>query len=96
MPTRLCFILENHYLNELSLATSYWEQPATTGRLPSHVYFTGFHLGTTWHPQLAEVTTKDNCLAYNVYGVMDWRLLGVTLYQEPKHLQGLVAWQQGH
>lgn len=90
VPTRLYIPLENHYLNELALATSYWEQPDTTGRLPSRVYFTGFRLGNTWHSKLAKVTIKDNRLTYSVYGTMNWCLLGVTLYQEPKHLQGIM------
>jgi hypothetical protein len=90
VPTHLVVPMENHYLNELTLATSYWEQPDTTGRLPSQVYFTGLQLGTTWHSQLTEVTIKDKYLTYNVYGTMNWRLLGVTLYQEPKHLHGIV------
>lgn len=95
VPTHLAIALEKHYLNELTLVTTYWERPATTGGLPSRVYFTGFRLGTMWHAQLAEVTIKSNCLTYNVQGTMDWRLLGVTLYQEPKHLSGLVPLEVG-
>jgi len=90
VPTHLVVPIENHYLNALTLATSYWEQPDTTGMLPSHVYFTGFRLGNTWHSQLEKVTIKDKCLTYSVYGTIDWRLLGVTLYQESKHLHGVV------
>ena len=91
VPTRLYIPLENHYLNALALTTTYWERPATTGLLPSYVYFTGFRLGNAWHGQLANVIVKDNYLSYSVYGTMDWRLLGVTLYQEHKHLYGRVV-----
>jgi nicotinamide riboside transporter PnuC len=91
IPTHLYVPLENHYLNSLALATTYWEQPATIGLLPSHVYLTGFRFGTTWHCELAEVTINDKLLTYEVYGTMDWRLLGVTLYQQHKHLHGQVA-----
>jgi hypothetical protein len=53
VPTRLYLPLENHYLNALALATTYWERPATTGQLPSQVYFTGFRFGNAWHCALA-------------------------------------------
>jgi hypothetical protein len=59
--------------------------------MPSQVYFTGFHFGNAWHGKLAEVTLTDKRLTYEVYGTMDWQLLGVPLYQQPKHLHGQVA-----
>ena len=91
VPTRLSIPLENHYLTALALATTYWERPATIWRLPSHVYFTGFRFGTAWHGALAQVTRNEKVLTYEVEGTMDWQLLGVTLYQQPKHLHGQVA-----
>jgi hypothetical protein len=92
-PIRLCIPIENHLLNELTLTSSYWEQPDTTQLLSSHVYLTGLRLGTTWHCQLAKVTAKRKFLTYSIYGTMDWCLLGITLYQEHKHLRGLVPLQ---
>jgi hypothetical protein len=91
VPTRLYLPLENHCLNAFTLATTYWERPVTRGQLPSQVYFTGFRFGNAWHGELAQVTINANRLTYEVSGTMDWRLLGVTLYQQHKHLRGQVA-----
>ncbi|WP_133163352.1 hypothetical protein [Siphonobacter curvatus] len=44
--------------------------------------------GVVWKPKFITVNTAGNTLKYNVTGILEWRLLGMTLYSEFKHYQG--------
>ena len=59
VPTHSYVSIDNHYINEITLGTSYLEQPDTTVILNSQAYFIGFRLGNHWHSQLSNVTIKD-------------------------------------
>jgi hypothetical protein len=51
---------------------------------------TGFVSGTNWKPSLIIVNRTDdnNKFEYSVHGTMEWKLLGATLYSQPKEYKG--------
>ena len=53
---------------------------------------TGFISGTSWTPESINVTkTKDNnTFQYSVTGLVDWKLLGSTIYTQSKTYKGAV------
>lgn len=52
---------------------------------------TGFISGAKWKPVSIVVnrTTDNNKFEYNVIGVVEWKLLGATIYSQPKRYTGI-------
>jgi hypothetical protein len=49
-------------------------------------------MGTKWRPLNINIlkTTDNNKFKYVVYGIVEWKLLGATLYTQSKVYQGIV------
>ncbi len=56
---------------------------------------TGLVMGTKWKSQNINVlkTANDNKFKYVVYGVIEWKLLGATLYTQTKVYEGITTFQ---
>jgi len=52
----------------------------------------GFIAGTEWTPMSIEIyeTNDKNKYSYSVIGIVDWNLLGTTIYTQPKRFNGAI------
>jgi hypothetical protein len=52
---------------------------------------TGFVSGTNWKPSsiIVNKTYHNTKFEYYVYGIMEWKLLGATVYSQPKEYKGI-------
>jgi len=61
-------------------------------QITSAVYLTGFTSGILWKPITSSATvSQDRHIHYASAGVLEWRLLGLPLYQEMKQFTGRVS-----
>jgi hypothetical protein len=53
---------------------------------------TGFVTGTSWRPLniIVNTTGDEKTVYYSVSGIVKWKLLGTTLYSQPKEYEGIV------
>jgi hypothetical protein len=59
--------------------------------ISANAWTTGFISGTNWRPSFIIVDrTDDNTkFQYYVQGIMEWKLLGATIYSQPKEYKGI-------
>jgi hypothetical protein len=80
----------DYYIAAIQLYVSYLPEADSCEVIQSTSNLTGFQLGNTWEPTGVGGTIKANKLYYYADGVMEWHLLGVTVYREHKHLTGVL------
>jgi len=51
---------------------------------------TGLVIGHEWKPAVSRLSLKDHKIKYFCSGIHDWKLLGLTLYSEPKEFEGVI------
>lgn len=83
--------VENYYIAHIQLAISYNPAADSSQVLSASSHLAGLSLGNTWDPNSTGGTIQGNQLHYYADGIMHWRVLGITLYREYKHLTGTVA-----
>jgi hypothetical protein len=81
--------LEETSISKYSLFISYNKDQSLTP-ISARTLTTGLHAGTTWKPTAITVNSTDRKFEYSVTGVIEWSLLGITLYAQPKHWEGVV------
>lgn len=85
--------LENTLVSKYQLGIKYGKDRQRETNVPISAYSstTGFVSGTNWKPISIVVHTTDhnNKFEYHVFGVVEWKILGATLYSEEKEFNGI-------
>lgn len=88
------FILENSLVTKYDLFLNSGKESTSQKNTPISAYSgtSGLVMGTNWKPQNISVlkTSDNNKFKYVVHGIIDWKLLGATLYTQPKVYEGTV------
>lgn len=50
----------------------------------------GFVAGTKWIPKSIEINKENNKYSYSVVGIVEWSLLGTTVYTQSKTFHGTI------
>jgi hypothetical protein len=86
--------LEKTMVLNYNLSITYGTDKKSNSCIPISAcsFNTGLIIGTNWKPQMIMVDTTSviNKLRYTVDGTVDWTLLGITLYSQPKDYKGMV------
>ena len=86
--------LEKTMLTTLGLGISYGHHKTDQQNIPISAYstLTGFMSGLNWKPASISVyKTADNTkFQYYVDGILEWQLIGATIYAQSKDYEGLV------
>lgn len=87
-------ILENNFVTKYDLFLNSGKEITSQKNTPISAYSgtTGLVMGTKWKPLNINIlkTTDNNKFRYIVYGIVEWKLLGATLYTQSKVYQGIV------
>lgn len=87
-------VIANHLVTKYDLGLSYGKETTSKSNTPISAYSgtTGLVMGTKWKPLNINIlkTTENNKFRYVVYGIVEWKLLGATLYTQSKVYQGIV------
>lgn len=87
-------ILEDHLVSKYDLGLIYGKEPTSKRNTPISAYSgtTGLVMGTNWKPlNISVLKTSDNDkFKYVVHGIVEWKLLGSTIYTQFKVYQGSV------
>ncbi len=85
--------LEKTLISKYQLGIKYGKDKQGQINIPisANSWTTGFISGTNWKPSSIIVNTTDdkNKLAYFVDGIVEWKLLGATVYSQPKQYEGI-------
>ncbi|MCP9748940.1 hypothetical protein [Lacihabitans sp. CS3-21] len=91
------FILEDQIVTKYDLALNYGKIPHSEINTPISAYSgtTGLVIGTHWKPiKISVLKTSDkDTFKYLVYGILEWKLLGVRLYTQSKIYEGVKLWK---
>jgi hypothetical protein len=82
--------LKDYYLAAIELNVLYGVAPDSSQPVWSTTTLNGLKLGINWRPDATYTAIKGQQLYYSVDGVVDWQLLGTTVYRESKHFNGVV------
>lgn len=87
--------LEDNWISKKNLLVKYGTDKRGLINIPISAYSskTGFSNGTIWRPKSIKVSTTDdnNKFQYHVVGVVEWKLLGATIYTQLKKFNGIVS-----
>jgi hypothetical protein len=87
--------LEENLISKKRLLIKHGKDIQGQHNIPISAYSltTGFISGTTWKPTSISVsrTNDNNKFQYFVVGIVDWKLLGVTIYTQSKRFNGIVS-----
>jgi hypothetical protein len=85
--------LENTLISKYELGIRYGKNKQEKLNIPisGHSWTTGIKSGTKWIPSYIMVNnTDDNTqFGYHVAGIIEWKLLGATIYSQPKEYRGI-------
>ncbi|MFC5407973.1 hypothetical protein ACFPMF_01540 [Larkinella bovis] len=84
-------IIDKNRVNriELTVETGLNSTSGKISVVAASAYLFGSTSGFRWEPiLLAAEATKDQEITYRVSGTLNWKLFGVTVYNEPKHIIG--------
>jgi hypothetical protein len=88
-------ILEDNWISKKDLVVKYGTDKQGLTNIPISAYSTktGFTSGTIWRPNTIKVYTTDdnNKFRYYVVGLVEWKLLGATIYTQSKRFNGIVS-----
>lgn len=84
--------LEKTLVSEFNLGIKYVRINESQENIPISAYssMTGFISGTSWQPKsiIVKRTNANNKFNYFVTGVLEWKLLGMTVYLQSKDYKG--------
>lgn len=87
--------LEKTLISKYNLAIGYNKDSVGQNSIPISAFsrITGFQSGTNWKPVSIVVnqTTDSRTFEYEVDGTVGWKLLGMTVYHQPKHWKGIIV-----
>jgi len=85
--------LEKTLVSKYDLGIEYGKDKQRQINIPISAYSstTGFISGTNWKPVsiIINRTNDNNKFEYFVGGVVEWKLLGATIYSQPKEYKGI-------
>lgn len=88
-------ILEDNWISKKNLLVKYGTDKQGLINIPISAYSskTGFTSGTIWRPNAIKVSMTDdnNKFQYYVVGVVEWKLLGATIYTQLKRFNGIIS-----
>jgi hypothetical protein len=88
-------VLEDNWISKKNLLVKYGTDKQGLINIPISAYSskTGFTSGTIWRPNSIEVSMTDdnNKFQYYVVGVVEWKLLGATIYTQLKRFNGIIS-----
>lgn len=83
--------LENTLISKNTLTIKYGKKDRSSIPISAYTNTTGFAGGIVWIPSAITVNpTAENKFAYSVHGITKWKLLGATIYYQPKVYGGVV------
>ena len=84
--------LEKTLISKYRLGIGYNKDSLTRNSIPVSAFsdVIGFQSGTNWKPVsiIVNQSTGGRTFEYEVYGIVGWRLLGMTVYHQSKHWKG--------
>jgi hypothetical protein len=87
--------LEKTLISKYDLGIKYGKDKQQNLNIPISAYssMTGFVSGTNWEPSsiIVNRTSDNNKFEYYVHGTMEWKLLGTTVYSQPKEYKGTAS-----
>jgi hypothetical protein len=87
--------LKSTLLAKYTLGFSYGVHKTTKQLVPiqAHSDIDGVSAGTHWKPQLIFINTAEDAkkFEYHVEGIIEWKLLNVTIYAQEKSYKGIVV-----
>jgi hypothetical protein len=87
--------LEKTLISKYNLAIGYNKDSVAKNSVPVSAFsrVTGFQNGTNWKPVsiIVNPTTDSRTFEYEVDGTVGWKLLGMTVYYQPRHWKGIVV-----
>jgi hypothetical protein len=86
-------VLQKTMVSNYTLGITYGQHLGLQKFVPIRAYtsVTGFISGTTWEPSNISVNVNDqeNVFQYSVEGIIKWKLLGFTIYNQQKSYSGV-------
>ncbi len=82
--------LEDNLMSKIELSVKYGENEKGKKLLTAFIDRSGFVSGTSWKTEMVSVEKsiiKNKCL-YRISGTLEWRLLGLKIYSQPKDFNG--------
>ena len=87
--------LEDNWISKKDLGVKYGTDKQGLANIPISAYSTttGFISGAIWRPISIKINRTDdnNKFQYFVVGVVEWKLLGATIYTQSKRFNGIVS-----
>ncbi|UFH55992.1 hypothetical protein [Spirosoma sp. KNUC1025] len=87
--------LDQTWTTTTSLAIQFGREKITKKLLPTEAYssLTGFVGGYVWEPEALLVGIKAEQLTYLIDGTLEWKVLGMTVYNQHKRYSGSITVQ---
>ncbi len=86
--------LEKTWIVDYQLGIKYGKDKKGISNIPISAYSSanGWVVGTNWRPSSIIVNTNEqNQLEYEVNSTLEWKLLGMTVYAQPKNYNGTAS-----
>ena len=87
-------VIEETLTQDYHLYINFSQEESSSGYVTANVssFVTGFTSGTSWEPHMFIANTEESkrTIEYTIDGTVDWLLLGVKLYSEPKTYTGTI------
>jgi hypothetical protein len=82
--------LEDNLTSKIGLSILFGENEPDLIILNANCYRSGFISGTNWNVENIEIDKEKNkkYCTYWVRGIMEWKILGITIYSEQKSFNG--------
>jgi hypothetical protein len=85
-------VIEDNLFSKMTLSVNYTAKEMLNAQSSRE----GFISGTNWHPIsiIVNKSNGENQYVYSVYGTLEWRLLGITIYSQLKKIEGKIELAQ--
>jgi len=82
--------LEDNLTTEIRLYIAFREDERVKKLISAQTHRSGFVSGTNWNVEMINVEKlkEENNYFYHVRGVLEWNILGMKIYSEPKNFKG--------
>lgn len=85
-------VIDDNLTSKMTLSVNYTAKKLINAQSSRE----GFISGTNWHPIsiILNKSNRENQYTYSVYGTLQWRLLGITIYSQLKKFEGKIELPQ--
>ena len=89
--SQLIIVLENNIISKIELGIKYGKEGLSNIPISAYSITNGFLSGTKWKPEAIHLmkTEDNNKFEYEVAGILDWKILGTTIYSQWKEYKGV-------